>query len=413
MKFYDNYNNYFQIDDFFPLNNGSVTNVKKNKIHTIYLDYEKTKNFSIKNLKSPEILLDENPLNCTCNLLGLSRYFRSKLVSGDVDLKLDIKADNLECHNPPKYKNWNFKTIQPEELSCFQKSVMLNDACNNTCSCWNYPGKRLLLVDCSNRNLTKIPQHVANPNNWSIALNMSGNILRETPELNQSYLLNVTHLDLSCNNISLVSVKVFSKVLQILKLHNNRITRLDNTVIAALTSNTVLYKLTLYKNKWECTCETRNFLKFIKKKMSNATFFGSSSPEIICERTGLSLYTMSSNELCDTTKKMVQLVVLISLMIAFFGLILGVLAALYYKYENEIKIWLYAKRWCMWLITEDEVDKNKKFDAFISFSHKDEDFVEKEIIPKLEEGPNPFKLCLHHRDWLAGTHFFNFLLFVK
>lgn len=53
-------------------------------------------------------------------------------------------------------------------------------------------------------------------------------------------------------------------------------------------------------------------------------------------------------------------------------------------------------------MSEDEVDKDKIYDAFISYSHKDEDFIIPELIEKLEEGPKPYKLCLHFRNWQPG-----------
>lgn len=110
------HNFYFQLEQFISLNDGLEVNFKNNNIHTIHLDYKK---FSIHNLKMTEILLDNNPLNCTCELLGLTRYFQNKSNNEGAEFKLEIQADELKCRDPPKLKNLDIKNIQPEDLSCF------------------------------------------------------------------------------------------------------------------------------------------------------------------------------------------------------------------------------------------------------------------------------------------------------
>ena len=44
----------------------------------------------------------------------------------------------------------------------------------------------------------------------------------------------------------------------------------------------------------------------------------------------------------------------------------------------------------------------KKYDAFVSYGHHDSAWVRQELLPRLEEGNPPFRLCLHERDFLVG-----------
>lgn len=88
---------------------------------------------------------------------------------------------------------------------------------------------------------------------------------------------------------------------------------------------------------------------------------------------------------------------------AIFGLLLVLLWALFNGYKTEIKVWLYSHN-ITWPISEESLDQNKKYDAFISFSHKDLEFIENELVPGLEGGSTPFKLCLHYRDWAVGGY---------
>lgn len=80
------------------------------------------------------------------------------------------------------------------------------------------------------------------------------------------------------------------------------------------------------------------------------------------------------------------------------GFLFGILIALYFRYEHEIKVWLFAHKLLLWLFRED-MDSEKEFDAFVSFSNEDEDYVINSLIPGLE---NNFKICYHMRDFLPG-----------
>ncbi|OQR71922.1 slit3 protein-like, partial [Tropilaelaps mercedesae] len=50
-------------------------------------------------------------------------------------------------------------------------------------------------------------------------------------------------------------------------------------------------------------------------------------------------------------------------------------------------------------------EEEKLFDAFVSYSKKDEAFVAQILAPELECGSPPYRLCLHYRDLsMAGGY---------
>jgi protein toll len=112
-----------------------------------------------------------------------------------------------------------------------------------------------------------------------------------------------------------------------------------------------------------------------------------------------SLANLTYNDLCPVSN---ATVLATSIIVALLGITMGILVALYYYFQREVKVWLYARALCLWFVTEEELDKDKLYDAFISYSHRDEEFVVNQLVPELEGGTMRFKLCLHYRDWIAG-----------
>ena len=182
---------------------------------------------------------------------------------------------------------------------------------------------------------------------------------------------------------------------QVLNLNNNNITRMNLDVINFLENAITLKNITLKDNPWLCDCDAHNFLYFIKKKR----FLISDFLKVKCKGYNSSFSDMTPELLCPTA---VTWIITTGLMIAFVGIIIGLLIGIRYRYQKEITIWMYAHPCCLWSVTEDELDSDKVYDAFVSYSHKDDDFVENNILRRLEEGPRGYKLCVHTRDWLAG-----------
>lgn len=119
---------------------------------------------------------------------------------------------------------------------------------------------------------------------------------------------------------------------------------------------------------------------------------------VTCSKDNRPLSHLSISDLCPASK----ILIASCISIAAFGILVGSLAFFYYRYQREVKVWLYSHQFCLWFVTEQELDKDKLYDAFVSYSHKDEDFVINTLVPELESGEPSFKLCLHYRDWIAG-----------
>lgn len=71
-------------------------------------------------------------------------------------------------------------------------------------------------------------------------------------------------------------------------------------------------------------------------------------------------------------------------------------------YNNyNVKVWLYSHN-ITCLISEECLDQDKTYDAFLSYSHRDQDLVADHLLPGLEKGSPSFKVCIHERDWIVG-----------
>ena len=64
----------------------------------------------------------------------------------------------------------------------------------------------------------------------------------------------------------------------------------------------------------------------------------------------------------------------------FICLIIALLSLVYLFNQDTIKIWLYSQSWSRILFTEDLIDKDKPYDAFLSYAQADSEFVEKDLL---------------------------------
>ena len=82
---------------------------------------------------------------------------------------------------------------------------------------------------------------------------------------------------------------------------------------------------------------------------------------------------MDKFEICPSYSN--PLIMIFTYLVSFSSIIFGILMALFFKYNLQIKMYLYSRNLCLWWIKEDDIDKDKKYDMFLSFCHEDNDLV--------------------------------------
>ncbi|XP_055597693.1 toll-like receptor Tollo [Uranotaenia lowii] len=84
-----------------------------------------------------------------------------------------------------------------------------------------------------------------------------------------------------------------------------------------------------------------------------------------------------------------------------------ILMLIVFVFRQEMRVWFHSRFGIRLFYGNSDMDKNERdklFDAFVSYSSKDEAFVAEELAPMLENGDPSYKLCLHYRDFPVGAY---------
>lgn len=222
------------------------------------------------------------------------------------------------------------------------------------------------------RNLTKLDLSNNEINNFSvnawsrtslkeITIDLSYNLIKE---LNLTKTLNV-----SANSI-------------IMNLKHNKLKTITLNDLKKLQS--LKFNLILNGNPWSCDCPMVDLMKFnnIIKDYNELACFNDTSKVI-------SMLKMEDICFFQST----TLLVICGIAMLVLCILIGVLI---FKTRMKIKHYINPQ-------FETECNNtDKEFDAFVMYSKYDQDFVENQLTINLEEIENPYKLCIHVRDFEAG-----------
>ncbi|XP_076328160.1 protein toll-like isoform X2 [Tachypleus tridentatus] len=326
-----------------------------------------------------------NPLACDCRLTWLLRWIR--------DTKKVM--DRPRCFQPQWLKNRHFRHLKESDL------LNWPDHCPEPCNCFCVSNNSdyFINVDCSGRQMSAIPTILPGKVGY---LNVNNNSVQNLEDLDFCGRPQLQTLLLENNRITVVNNVSFPKNLKRLSLARNDIESFPLSTIEDL----VLDNITLSDNPWLCLCKTlpfRNWLFSHRDVVSdiNETYCSSSLENGPLR--GNVLVSLTERDLCPQ-----KVAMYIVITIGILALLLGVsgVKIIYSRYNMNIKIWMYTHHICTFLscVKEDEIDEDKVFDAFICYNTLDESLVLNNILPGLEEQEPFYNLCIHERNFLAGSY---------
>ncbi|GIY57032.1 protein toll [Caerostris darwini] len=337
-----------------------ILSISNNQIRTIFTNQIPP--------RLTHLYLAGNPFHCDSQLLPFLQFLNSSE---------DLTTDEHLCtasHNG---------TAQ----GCLP--VRCPDPCR--CSCTN---DNLIFVDCSSSGLTNLPPFFMEEHNSTVLEIFLPRANQEMPFVIEA---EIEGLNLSNNKLqSLEEARLPSRT-RFLYLDHNLIQKPPVSLLESLEFLTIV---TLSNNPWACDCDALDFKKWVVLKSVlvldvKETRCGSDMPDPGLAE--LAIWQLTDSELCpDIT------VLYIFIGFGFLSLfvVLTSLKIVWTRYHMDVKVWLYSHG-VTW-VKEKDIDRDKEFDAFISFSHKDQDLVIQELVEVIEEKDPDIRLCLHYKHFLPG-----------
>ncbi|XP_037081661.1 LOW QUALITY PROTEIN: protein toll-like [Pollicipes pollicipes] len=241
-----------------------------------------------------------------------------------------------------------------------------------------------------------LPTRLPRVRRFGVSLHLEGTALQRLTNLSAT-TAPVTELHLSGNNLTTVEPSALPPALRLLRLDHNHLSTVSPQLVAYLERSGV--RVALGANPFVCDCAMLPLHRLMQRLVSNGSRQVLDASDVFCVGHNSSLLALKPEEVCPWRQATLIAVCVAATALA---MCLLVIAVLYYHYSDTIKVWLYAHNLCMRFVTEEELDTDKKYDAFVSYSHLDEEFVVEHLVPQLEQGEPKYSLCLHFRDWLAG-----------
>ncbi|XP_072943159.1 protein toll-like [Epargyreus clarus] len=317
------------------------------------------------------IILNNNPVVCDCKLFNFVRVLK------EPNFARRFYLDHAFCGAPASLSDKLLSTVTVDELIC----ELDTPPCPEHCACTLRPAAARLELDCPAAPSELPPLAPLNATSVHLRLHTVPDDLAALPP--EVRLVDISGLGLT------VAPRTLSRLDNLtIDIRNNNLTIAP---ISLLKANAIIR---LAGNRFECDCDHRDSIATLELYSTQLE----DRAQLQC-RNGDRVMRTPAERLCT----MRNAIVLGSTMVAL-GLILAVVGLLAFRYSTEIRLVLRRYEVLDFLFEEppDPTELEEQYDAFVSFTHRDDDFVQDELVPQLEGGRRPLRLCLHYRDWEIG-----------
>jgi protein toll len=302
-----------------------------------------------------KILLNYNPIQCNCKVHKFVKHLKAG--NGNPS-NPSVSIDELRCASPENLVNTAVIDVDPFDLLCpLDNEDTSIKKCPKGCDCSiRYEDKHVLLECDSTVDFALMPLPSPMMNYVASELTITHNNLTELPILmesrNKSGYGIVTNLTLNDNALSTISLENLPPALNVLNVRNNQLETFNETVRIFL-SNITSLKLSLGGNPWRCDCTNKGFVSFVQQQIRDNKI--ADPNDITCDNGETLVNEVDVSKLCSESENL--LIMILCIITAIMGLGIGGFAALYYKYQKQIKMWLYSHNLLLWFVTEEELDK--------------------------------------------------------
>ena len=233
------------------------------------------------------------------------------------------------------------------------------------------------------------------------------------------FMKNLIYLNLSRNMLTMLQLPTDLVTLQVLDISVNKLTTFPSML---LKKPWHLQHLYVGNNSFNCTCEVQPLQRFILS--DKITYIDPYLP-VMCE----SVYgrKIGFNEFDLDCRRHLEIYVSAGVASLAFIFIIVVVGTLAYKYRWLIRyklfVLLYQRRYRRYVDNDDDADiinddeednvdgeqlaMRRRYHAYVAYHPNNEDWVDEQLIPNLEEGPEQFRLCLKARDLPANRRIFD------